>query len=153
MLAKEGTGINPTEVSELDASVQHRIAAAWIDMVQKNGITTVSIYPVDSEGVSDNNMLVFREADALVRALRSSWSIAGDWNVTPQILNGAGWVDTTGGAIVAPQLATCNAQPTTCSWPAWSYSTQWRGYRESRMQVRSFIFLSVFCTRETTGDM
>ena len=34
--------------------------------------------------------------------------MAGDWNVTPDALVGIGWVATTGGMVLAPELPTCN---------------------------------------------
>ena len=106
---KKGSGISAVSTSDLDPEAKHRIAAAWVDVVIKGGITIISVYMADSEGLSERNMAVLQEATALVRSLRSPWIMAGDWNMEPSTLNSAGWVDTTGGVVVAPALVTCNS--------------------------------------------
>ena len=105
---KKGSGISAISTEDLAPDTRHRLAAAWVDVIIKGGITLVSVYMADSEGLSEKNLAVLGDATALVRSLRSPWIMAGDWNMDPRTLNAAGWVDTTGGVIIAPALETCN---------------------------------------------
>ena len=87
---RKGAGIAPVDISEVDPRVRHRISAAWLDVVVKGGITIILVYLAGTEGISEHNLLVLREAAALARALRAPWIRAGDRDVTPNALAGTG---------------------------------------------------------------
>ena len=44
----------------------------------------------------------------MLATFKSPWVVEGDFNVTPQELEGSGWLRMVGGVLCAPVLPTCN---------------------------------------------
>ena len=50
---------------------------------------------------------MLKEVAVAIRQLRGQWVLAGDWNMTPEVLASSGWLDVIKGTIVAPAAPTC----------------------------------------------
>eukprot|EP00973_Karenia_brevis_P090801 12404335-Karenia_brevis.AAC.1 len=61
----------------------HRLGLAWVNAVLKGGIVMLSIYPKDSEGLSETNLYFLEQVAVVLRTLKGPWVIAGDWNLAP----------------------------------------------------------------------
>ena len=88
--------------------VQHRLQAAWVGVVTRGGLHVVSIWLRHSEGLSEANLNILAETAALIVTLPGPWVIAGNWNITPAMLQQTGWLGIVQGAVVAPDAPTCN---------------------------------------------
>ena len=55
----------------------------------------------------DANVAILEQLTIHLSTLRGPWIIAGDWNLSPDVLQASGWLDTVGGSIVAPSDPTC----------------------------------------------
>ena len=62
------------------------------------------------EGIGGANAAILEQLAAHVKTLRGPWVIGGDWNLEPNTLREAGWLDLIGGAVAAPDLPTCNGK-------------------------------------------
>ena len=66
--------------------MRHRVHLSWTGAILKGGLYTLSIYLKDAEGLSETNMAIFEAAAVCINSLRGPWVIAGDWNITPEVL-------------------------------------------------------------------
>ena len=69
----------------------------------------ISIYLIDGEKDSENNLAILAEVTALIKTLKGPWIVAGDFNMSPSELKATNWHRTAGGQIHAPSTATCLA--------------------------------------------
>ena len=53
-------------------------------------------------------MYILEEVAAVVQQLRGPWILAGDWNLTPEILASSNFLKMIGGTVVAPDCLTSN---------------------------------------------
>ena len=107
VLCRRRVGLHPHEGLVADG-MQHRLQAAWLGAVMKGGLHLCSIWLFHSQGVSESNLHILAEAAALLGTLSGPWVIAGDWNITPDMLSATGWLDVVKGRIVSPAAPTCN---------------------------------------------
>ena len=105
---KRGTGIAPCDHSLIAEEYRHRISAAWVNAVVPGGLHIISVYLADTEGLSTYSMALLQEAAALARTLKGPWIMAGDWNMQPDTLRSAQWLQVVGGTIIATTLLTCH---------------------------------------------
>ncbi|CAK0897169.1 unnamed protein product, partial [Prorocentrum cordatum] len=98
--------------SELQLASSAR--AAYLGAALKSGTHARSIWLFHSQGISESNLHVLAEAAALLGLLSGPWVIAGDWNVAPQMLTDAGWLDVAQGRIASPAISARNGS--TCDF-------------------------------------
>ena len=70
----------------------------------------VSVYLKDMEGIGGSNTAILEQLATHVRTLRGPWVIGVDWNLEPETLRAAGWLDLVGGTVASPDLPTCNGK-------------------------------------------
>ncbi|CAK0861050.1 unnamed protein product, partial [Prorocentrum cordatum] len=107
VLCRRRIGFHPHADLVADG-LQHRLQAAWLGAVMKGGLHLCSIWLFHSRGVSESNLHILAEAAALLGTLSGPWVIAGDWNITPDMLTATGWLDVVKGRIILPAFPTCN---------------------------------------------
>ena len=108
VFTKNGIGISKAGLKTLSELVEHRVAISWVNAVAKGGVHFVSIYLIDSVGLNEANKLILQEVTAAVKSLKGPWVIAGDWNLSPEILAASGFLQMIGGALFSPADPTCN---------------------------------------------
>ena len=108
ILSSGGIGLQPH-----DDAIPHEyspcIAAAWIGGVIRGGIHCVSVYLRDSEGLSEANLAILTQLAALLKSLSGPWLVGGDWNLQPELLRDARWLDLVHGTVHAPSQPTCHS--------------------------------------------
>ena len=108
VLNRRANGLAPVEEELAGGEQSHRIAAAWVDGVLKGGILCISVYLKDGVGLNDSNTKVLDEVLVTAKAAGLPFIIAGDWNVQPEDLERAGWLETLKAVAICPQQPTCN---------------------------------------------
>jgi hypothetical protein len=109
VMVRSGSGIIPASAQTVREPFRYRIAVAWVDAVCRGGIHCISVYLRHSEGLSPANMAILEELYAVVKQVKGPWLIAGDWNLTPQVLSGSAWLKMVSGVIFATELPTCHS--------------------------------------------
>ena len=84
-----------------------RIHHSHIGAVCRGGIHCFSIYLYNSEGLTDRNRALLLDIARLLRGIRGPWVVMGDWNLAPEVLQAAGWVEEVCGKIICPSVPTC----------------------------------------------
>ena len=86
-----------------------RCASIWVDGIVRGGVLIISIYLFDSEGLTQRNRAILSRAGEIIRKHGGPWIIGGDFNCTPQDLQGemGSWLKQIGGEIRAPGNLTC----------------------------------------------
>ena len=103
---KGGHGIQA--VGKIKDGYEHRVLFSWTSAVLAGGLHIGSVWLRDSEGLTEANMYILKEIAAVVQQLRGPWILAGDWNLTPEILASSNFLKMIGGTVVAPDCPTCN---------------------------------------------
>ena len=100
----------PATATGCYSTVLHgRFCLRRIGAVCRGGFHLGSVYLHDTVGVmAANNLDLLQEVAAELALVCGGWVVGGDWNCTPAELAATGWLDLVGGAICAPQAATCN---------------------------------------------
>ena len=88
-------------------ALRHRICVAWVDGLVPGGFFIISVYLRDNEGLSPANASLLLAIETVTKSLKGPWVIGGDWNLSPETLEEAGWVNTIHGAIAKPSEYTC----------------------------------------------
>ena len=112
MAVRVGYGIAPHAV--VREGFGHRLHFSWASVVCRGGIHLGSIYLRDSEGITEENLLILQEAAVAIKQLRGPWVLGGDWNLTPDTLRATNWLSLVGGVVVAPMAPTCNGSVYDC---------------------------------------
>eukprot|EP00969_Alexandrium_andersonii_P348178 15395888-Alexandrium_andersonii.AAC.1 len=86
---------------------QGRVIVSHLGAVCSGGIFLVSAYFWCNEGTSQRNLAILQAVAQMVRQLHGPWVMAGDFNFSPSVLEGTGWLALVRGAIVATGQATC----------------------------------------------
>ena len=68
----------------------------------------LNIYLKDTEGLSPTNMHLLEQAAVCLKSIKGPWIAAGDWNLEPEMLEAAGWLNMVGGVVHAPTQPTCH---------------------------------------------
>ena len=84
-----------------------RIACAHNGAICRGGMYCFPIYLVTCEGMSERNGGILLELARMIKAIKGPRVVMGDWNMPPEVLHAAGWVDEVEGKIVAPTMPTC----------------------------------------------
>ena len=105
---RKGNGVTDYTKDLVPEAFWHRICVAWGDTIVKGGVYFISIWPVDSQGLSPTNMAILETVGGILATLKSPWIIGGDWNMSPEVLQESNWPSMVHGSIVATLLATCN---------------------------------------------
>ena len=100
----------PATATGCYSTVLHgRFCLRRIGAVCRGGFHLGSVYLHDTVGVmAANNLDLLQEVAAELALVCGGWVVGGDWNCTPAELAATGWLDLVGGAVCAPQAATCN---------------------------------------------
>ena len=106
---RAGIGLSPHPDSLVADGFQHRIKFAHCSAVLRGGFHCGSIYPKDSEGISEGNLLLLLEIAIALRSIKGPWIIGGDWNLSPDLLRSTRWLELVGGQIFAPDNPTCHS--------------------------------------------
>jgi len=69
----------------------------------------ISVYLKDSTGLGETNLAILQELSAIIAMLSGPWIIGGDWNLEPQALKDANWLNLVHGTAVFPCVPTCNS--------------------------------------------
>lgn len=77
--------------------------SAWIGAVMRGGVHVVAACLKDGDGLGPTNLALLTELAALVADLRGPWLIAGDWNLTPEMLAQSGWLQVVNGRAISPR--------------------------------------------------
>ena len=88
----------------------HRMIAGQATVAIKGGVSFVSLYLHDSEGLSEKNLEVLEAAAAFLASIRGPWVVAADWNMTPETLTASGWPELVGGRLHVPAGPTCGTK-------------------------------------------
>ena len=73
----------------------------------QGGIFLGSIYPKDSEGLSDTYRNLLEAVATTLGTLKGPWVIGGDWNLAPAVLAASNWLNIVDGVIFATEQPTC----------------------------------------------
>eukprot|EP00974_Lingulodinium_polyedra_P039540 3792268-Lingulodinium_polyedra.AAC.1 len=86
-----------------------RSVAGYTAGLARGGVTLVTSYIRDSEGLSADNMASIWKVMECLAAVKGNWLWAGDFNMEPQELNATGLLHSMGGGgiAIAPNSATC----------------------------------------------
>jgi len=98
---RKGNGI-ADETHSPNKQVEHRMKLAWTSALMRGGVHCGSVYLKDAAGLCEENLHVLKEIAVAVRQLRGPWILAGDWNITPEVLASSGWLDVVKGTVVPP---------------------------------------------------
>jgi hypothetical protein len=79
-----------------------RVSIARWQAFIRGGITLASVYLVTGEGPSESNVGILDELGRTLVTLGRPFVIGGDFQMTPGELQGTGWVQRLGAALVAP---------------------------------------------------
>lgn len=71
--------------------MEDRVHAAWVGGIVKGGFHFISLHLVDGQGMSETNQAILTEVAAYIGTLQGPWLVAGDWNLTPEVLRQSGW--------------------------------------------------------------
>ena len=107
MFARRPIGLSPHHGLVPDY-VCHRVAAAHVGGLARGGVHVTSVYLHCGEGLTSRNVLLLEHVAAIIKTLRGPWVLAGDFNVTPETLKDAGYLDMINAQVVAPSDPTCN---------------------------------------------
>ena len=108
IFARKGQPMEDLTAKLVPAGYEHRIGVAWVAAVCKGGVHIVSLWPKDSEGMSEGNMTLLEVVGGILCSIDGPWVCAGDWNFSPSVLQDSNWPKMVKGSIVATSLATCN---------------------------------------------
>lgn len=73
----------------------------------KGGTHIGSLYLKSAVGITAKyNLGLLEVVTAILDDVSGPWIIGGDWNTTPQLLRGAGWLERVGGVAIDPGLLT-----------------------------------------------
>ena len=87
-----------------------RVLVRWMGAVCRGGLHLVSVYLWTAEGLSQRNLDLLQCLAGVLAGLRGPWIVAGDFNVTPDVLQSSGWPSLVCGVVHAPCTATCNGK-------------------------------------------
>ena len=105
---KSGIGITPHPDKLVGDGYQHRFKLAHVSACLRGGFHCGSVYPKDSEGISEDNLLLLLEIAIALRQVQGPWILGGDWNMNPATLAKTRWLELVGGRIFAPSSPTCH---------------------------------------------
>ena len=108
IFARKGQAVEDLTAKLVPAGFEHRIGVAWVGAVCKGGLHVLSLWPKDSEGMSEGNMTLLEAVGGILSCINGPWICAGDWNFSPSILQDSNWPKMVRGSIVATSLATCH---------------------------------------------
>ncbi len=108
VFARKGTGITPIANDLIPAGLRHRLTVTWADMVVKGGVYLISLYPKDSEGMSETNAHLLEVLATVLGTLKGPWIIGGDWNMQPSVISASNWLKIVQGVVFATTMPTCN---------------------------------------------
>ena len=87
-----------------------RVRVSFVNSVVKSGLFIISIYLWHTERLSDRNPALLGHLAKILSSMRAPWVIAGDWNLTPTVLDNSGWITLIKGRIHSAGVPTCNLQ-------------------------------------------
>ena len=96
----------PLHFDELRSRVQVR----WMGAVCRGGLHLVSVYLWCTEGLSQRNLDLLQCLAGVLSRIRGPWLVAGDFNMTPDMLRASGWLTLVKGVVHAPEVATCKSR-------------------------------------------
>jgi len=82
--------------------------------VVRGGIHCITVRLRHTDGLSEANLAILEELYVVVKQLKGPLHIAGDWNLTPDVLASTQWLKMVGGIIFATQLPTCHSSTHSC---------------------------------------
>ena len=88
--------------------VPGRAMAAIVDISEEQSVAFVSVYGVAAVGMNEENMSVLAALGEFLRAMeqqRIGVIVGGDWNLTPQDLRRAAWMEQVGATLVYEALS------------------------------------------------
>ena len=90
-------------------STRSRIKFAHFEGLCRGGVHCGSVYCYTGLGIAAKcNLDLLEEIRAGIATIAGPWILGGDFNCTPAELTQTGWLETVGGVIHAPGVATCN---------------------------------------------
>ena len=92
VLTKIGIGIAKAGPKTLSDFCDHRVLVTWVNAVVKGGAHFISVYLIDSVGLNEANKLILEEVTVAIKSIKGPWVLAGDWNITPEILAASGFL-------------------------------------------------------------
>ena len=87
--------------------LRSRILARHTHAMLKRGVTLVTVYLEPGMRASGINLWLMEVWAACILCFDGPWIAMGDWNLEPQDLSQAGWLDTVNGKVFASSAATC----------------------------------------------
>ena len=87
--------------------LRSRILARHFHAMLKRGVTLVTVYLEPGLRASGLNLWLLEVLAACILCFDGPWIAMGDWNMEPQELAQAGWLDTVNGKVAATSAATC----------------------------------------------
>ena len=87
-----------------------RVHVRWMGSVCRGGLHLISAYLWTVEGLSKRNLDLLQCLAAILAGIQGPWMVAGDFNVTPEVLRASGWLSLVRGVIHTPSSATCNGK-------------------------------------------
>ena len=91
-----------------DTTLAGRLRVSHVAAVCRGGMHFLSAYFWCSEGISPRNIALLQAIARVIRGLHGPWLLAADFNFTPQVLRGTGWLELVQGTLWTPKAPTCN---------------------------------------------
>ena len=105
---RRGNGVTDLTESCVPKDFRHRVMIVHADVVQPGGIYVLSVWPFDSEGLSERNLHLLEVIATVIGCIDGPWVAAGDWNLTPDALAKSSFLSVIAGVVFATELGTCN---------------------------------------------
>ena len=109
LATRVGFGMAGGEAMESGEHDRTRVEGRHVGILCRGGVHIFSVYLHTAQGLSDPNKELLKQLARLVKMTRGPWIIGGDWNLPPEALAEAGWVDEVEGKIIATKAPTCGA--------------------------------------------
>ena len=96
-MARKGTGITAACVLIIPETCDHRISIPWIAGIAKGGVHLISVYLVHAAGLNETNLWLLEQIAIAIRTLNGPWALAGDFNMSPELLAQSGFLSLVNG--------------------------------------------------------
>ena len=106
-MLEEAAVLAPGGVEQPLHYLRSRILARHTHATLKRGVTFVTVYLEPGMRASGLNLWLLEVLAACILCFDGPWIAMGDWNLEPQEVSQAGWLDTVNGMVFASSAATC----------------------------------------------